>query len=285
MKVAVVGAGYAGLGISWYLIQKGFEVTVFDIGLGASIASTGLLHPFPGKEAKLSWRAYEGMTETSRLLDVSEKALGQKVCARNGILRLANTDSQMQNWPNQSLWISDGITVFSRLYLEGLKKACGLNVIFQKVSPEDLDNFDATVWASGDKTPWDFGFKRTIGQALLCKVEEPLSYSIIKEGHISLTENPYMVWVGSTYEHTEHPDPKKAMDLIKKVAKFYPQAHTFQPIEIVSGVRISPKIGYIPTVKAIDEKTWVFTGFGSRGLLYHALLAKELSEEIVSSLK
>ncbi len=32
----------------------------------------------------------------------------------------------------------------------------------------------------------------------------------------------------------------------------------------------------------IDPKTWVFSGLGSRGLLYHALLGEWLADAIVS---
>jgi glycine/D-amino acid oxidase-like deaminating enzyme len=284
MKVAVVGAGYAGLATCWYLKKQRFDVTVYDTGHGASIASTGLMHPYPGKDAKLSYKGFEALEESNFLINVAESAIGKKVCARNGILKLANTELQAKNWPNQSFWIKEGVTVFSRIYLEGLKKACNIQVQNQKVLPEDLNKYDLVIWSTGAQTIWDFGFKRTIGQALLCQVNHPLEHSIIKDGHISLTEDPNFVWVGSTYEHTQKPDPKKAIDLLKKVSAFYLPANDFKIIEVVSGVRIAPKVGYMPIIKKIDNRSWLFTGLGSRGLLYHAFFAKQLVEDIVLSL-
>jgi hypothetical protein len=60
------------------------------------------------------------------------------------------------------------------------------------------------------------------------------------------------------------------------VALFYPPARDFKIEEIRWGTRISPKVGYQPIIEKIGPKTWVFTGLGSRGLLYHSMLAKSL---------
>jgi glycine/D-amino acid oxidase-like deaminating enzyme len=73
------------------------------------------------------------------------------------------------------------------------------------------------------------------------------------------------------------PDPKKALQLLEKAKKIYPGAKEFEIVGIQVGVRIAPKIGYWPILQRVDSKTWVFTGLGSRGLMYHALLAKRLS--------
>src|SRR5690606_15119437 len=143
MKVAIVGAGYAGLSLCWHLLEtRGVEVTVFDEGSGegASVASTGLLHPFPGKFGKLACRAHDAMREANRLIE----AAGEGSSSATGILRLAMSDSQaLAFWQNASdgaqyldkegvqkllpsaiaqagLWIPEGKTVFSKPYLQGL---------------------------------------------------------------------------------------------------------------------------------------------------------------------
>ena len=36
-------------------------------------------------------------------------------------------------------------------------------------------------------------------------------------------------------------------------------------------------------VQQLDERTWAFGGLGSRGLLYHALLGRELAAQIGNS--
>lgn len=288
MKVAVVGAGMAGLAVTWYLLEKGCEVVVFDKGGGASVVSTGLLHACPGREAKLSWRAEEGIAETKKLLAV---AGGEAVFRQNGILRFAVTEEQRKSFAGESqtwlpqaanekvAWNPEGITVFSRPYLEALKKACcRAQFVKAEVTLADLGEFDQVILAGGADTlkVEELGLKTNIGQMLLCRWSEPLPMSLLGMGHITPTEDPALCQVGSTYEHSEKPDREKALQLLEKVAVFYPPAREFEVVEIRNGMRIAPKIGYKPVIAQIRENVWVFTGLGSRGLLYHALLAKEL---------
>lgn len=282
MKIAIVGAGYAGLAVAWNLCQKQQDVTVFDGGQGASHVSTGLLHPSPGRKAIPIWRAEEGMKAAIELLEAA--SVDRPVFVKNGILRIATTDEQRKDFGGDTLWNPDGITVFSRLYLEGLKKACkGAKFSSHWVQNlKELNDFDAIVLATGaDTLQWaDLPLKRTIGQCLICRWKEPISMSLLSHGHITPTEDPEYCLVGSTYEHTEKPDPKKALQLLEKAAIFYPPAKDFEVVEIRSGVRISPKEGYRPLIEQIGPKTWVFAGLGSRGLIYHALFAKTLTDAL-----
>ncbi len=292
MKIAVIGAGMAGLAMSWYLLQKNHTVTIFDRGDGASQASTGLLHPFPGRQAKLSWQAHEGMKATLELLNVA----GADTFVQNGILRFAADQAQRsaftedsRQWlalaaPEKVKWIPEGITVFSRKYLEGLRRACASAAFVQgRVGLQDLSDFDAIIIAAGAGT-LDFeeckqlGLKCNIGQMLICQWEEKIPFSLLGLGHITPTENPALCMVGSTYEHTSLPDREKALQLLEKVAVFYPPARSFKIVEVRSGVRIAPQEGYRPVVAKVRDNVWAFSGFGSRGLLYHALLAKSFVE-------
>ena len=67
-------------------------------------------------------------------------------------------------------------------------------------------------------------------------------------------------------------------ELKRRVAVFYPPAFDFQVEKVHAGVRMSPKEGVQPIVEEVEKKSWAFTGLGSKGMLYHALFAKELSE-------
>jgi glycine/D-amino acid oxidase-like deaminating enzyme len=286
MRAAVVGAGYAGLAVTWHLLQKQLDVTVFDGGEGASHVSTGLLHPAPGRKAVPIWRAEEGMQATLELLEIASLEL--PVYERTGILRIAATDEQRKNFGGETLWMPDGITVFSRRYLTGLKKACQ-KAKFQTQWIQDLaelDEFDLIVLTTGAETLRFFPLplKKTIGQCLICRWPERLSMSLLSQGHITPTEDPELCLVGSTYEHTDQPDPKKALELLDKAALFYPPAKDFKIVEICSGVRIAPQIGYKPVVEKVGPKTWVFTGLGSRGLIYHALFAKSFSQQLLANI-
>lgn len=302
MKVAVVGAGFAGLAAVWHLLEKNCTVTLFDGGEGASVVSTGLLHPFVGKQALPSLYAKEGIEEAKKLLQIAESTLGRPVAEENGILRPAITDQQKKDFRLQGiwweaeevqrrvpgaakapgLWIPEGITVYSRLYLQGLWLACekrGAKREKKKVALKDLVDFDRVILATGAGTLQfeecrHLPLKCTIGQSLICRWPERIPISLLSQGHITPTEDPAFCQVGSTYEHASEPDPKKALELLEKVALFYPPARDFKIVEIRCGVRIAPMQGYLPITDQINPKTWVLTGFGSRGLLYHALFAK-----------
>lgn len=309
-KVAIIGAGLAGLSTCYHLLSLGIDVTLFDpngIGGGASGASTGLLHPFAGRLALRSWNAEAGMRATQQLLQAAEKALGSAVAEHTGVFRPAIMESQFQAfrlrvkedseaiWQEHplfgsGLWIPGGITVYSRLYLQGLWKACSQATFIQEkiLSLKQLDSYHAIVIAAGFETPSfeeckQLPLKATKGQSLLCRWPKRLDFSVASLGHISPTEDPSLCQIGSTYERefkNSLPDPIIALPLKEKVALFYPPARDFEVIAIKAGVRISPIDGYRPIVAKVSDKAWVFTALGSRGLLYHALLGKALAQFI-----
>ncbi len=316
MSVCVVGAGLAGLSVAWHLAKQGVEVSLFDskgIGGGASSVSTGLMHPFPGKKGTRSLRSDEGMKETLLLLDVAEQAIGRSVALRNGLFRAAVTEEQKSSfrafqdpdveWKeislselavHEGLWIAKGVSVFSHLYLQGLWKACSsLGVQFYEecydYEKRDRSLFDAIVLAGGwemidlpicQKLP----LRLVLGQSVFCRWQRPLPFSIVSNGHMSVTEDPEICHLGSTYEHSRHPDPNQVQALMKRIGSFYLPVDELKIQEVRFGIRIAPKDGHMPIVKEVSPHTWVFTGLGSRGMLYHALLGRELAETICKSL-
>lgn len=311
-SVAIVGGGIAGVCLSYFLSEKGADVTLFDpqgIAGGASGVSTGLLHPFPGKKALRSQDADLGMAATFELIEIVERELGIEVAKRTGIFRPAVFDHQKENfslralqdedaiWCEKSpfgegIWIEKGATVFTEAFLKGLftlSQRKGAKLIYEKVAClEELSSYDKVILAMGEKTlefPLckNLPLKVTKGQTLLCEWKEPLAFSLVSMGHISPTQNPRLSQVGSTYEHgflDLLPDPKVALSLIEKVAHFYPDAKNLKVEEIRSGARISPIAGYLPLIEKVGKNTWVFTGLGSRGMLYAALYARKLSQKI-----
>lgn len=278
MKVAVVGAGLAGLAVIWHLIERGFEVTVFDGGTGASHASTGLLHPYPGKKAIKTDRADEGMEASIALLEIASQ--NRSCYEQSGIKRFAVNEEQKTLFGGDSIFIEAGITVYSQIYLEELKKACKeakfINASVRSI--DELSEYKYSIFTVGKDTQdfFDIPLKKTIGQSLLCRWKKRLPCALLGGVHITPTEDPELCQVGSTYEHTEEPSQEKALELIKRLEPIYPEAKELEVIEIRSGVRSSPKVGYMPIVRKMSPKVWVFTGLGSRGLIYHSLFAREL---------
>lgn len=309
-KIAVIGAGLAGLSSALHGCMQGYDVTIFDkfgVGRGASGVSTGLLHPFPGKTGAISWNAWEGMQATHSFLEIAANAIGQNVASFTGIFRPAITQQQIVDYQaNQNdqsiwqtkelingfsvpgLWIPKGITVFSEVYLQGLYQAClnkGAEFRLEPYSPNT--KFDVVIYAIGagiKEEPFvkTLSLRSAIGQSLKCHWDDPLAFSLASKGYITLTQNPSICQVGSTYEHTPLPDPQKALELLAQVSAFYPKAKDFKVIEIGHGMRISPRSGHRPVIEKVANNTFVFTGLGSRGMLYHALYGKMLMELIKS---
>lgn len=185
-NIAVIGAGFAGLGVSWHLKQQnpGSHITIFDplgIGGGTSGIAAGLLHPYTGEHAKLNKFGHEGMQATQLLLNIASQALGEQVFQASGILRLALNESQVSDfttrikqndplewWSNdkcqasipgidcEGLWIPSGITVYTKRYLEGLWRACSERGVQFKQKAihnlSELDAFDIVVVAAGIST-------------------------------------------------------------------------------------------------------------------------------------
>jgi glycine/D-amino acid oxidase-like deaminating enzyme len=295
MRIAVIGAGIAGLAVAYHLLKKGAEVTLYDGGPGASHASTGLLYPCPGRMAGRTWQSKEGMAATLELIDAAESALGLLVADRSGILRLPWAEWQKKaflkhcrkspdqaTWTGEGMFIPSGMTVFSKRYLAGLKKACArARLITAKVENLSDIQADRIILATGAETTKLANLPLTPvkGQALLCRWKDPLPYSLVGNGHITRTEDPHLCLIGSTYEHnfiSPHPDPNVIPELLAKAAAFHPPAKDYEVIDVIAGIRMAPSNGTRPMIEQLDARTWVMTGFGSRGLLYHALLAKKL---------
>ena len=311
-KIAIAGGGLAGLSACWALLQyPAVSVTLFDplgIGEGASGVSAGLLHPFPGKWGRKSWCADEGMQASRALIDRVEEELGRPVSDRRGILRLAITgqqvrdftacvDPQVEWWPKErvrelipeaapvgGLWIPQGITVYSRLYLHGLWSLCqkkGARLEQREVSSE---GFDQVIMATGPLAAplLSSPVKITRGQTLICRWPQPLPFSLLSQGHLTPTADPTLCQIGSTYEDPSTPlNPEEALALRDKIALFYPPARDFPVVETRVGFRVAREGGYRPFVLKIDPKTWVFAGLGSRGMLYHAWLGSALAEAVL----
>jgi glycine/D-amino acid oxidase-like deaminating enzyme len=293
VRIAVVGAGLAGLGVTYFLVQKGFSVTLFDengIGFGASQIPIGLCHPYVGRSGKPSKFSTEALLLTKELIENAEKTSGKNLANRNGILRLDWTPFEW--YPDlqkmsEGVLICSGMTVFLNEYVHALYASLkNVDLVKKKISSKkELEEFDKIIFAMGfGMNQFDLPVKYVKGQVVIGSIKKPLERTVMKaRGHLSPMQGN-KVQLGSTYEHhfsSCEPDREVAeRDLSKKLEAFFPIPDEFIIDECKAGVRVCVKEGYLPIVQKWSEKVYLFTGLGSRGLLYHAYYGRHLANLI-----
>ncbi len=313
-RIAILGAGFAGLAVCWFLLKRGgVEVTLFDRqgpGGGASGTSAGLLHPFTGPNAKVPWNGLAAFDESRQLL----AEVAPETVRADGILRMAMSAQQRASFlctsqtyptvqwvddcrtvyphlaPVAGILLSEGLTVHSQLYLEALYKRCQrLGMLFKKQEISSLQQFDAyahVIVALGAEITGlpefaQLPLRQVKGQILQVKWPEKFL-----ELPLPITAGVYLVpgsevVLGATYEKTPFPSANDFAhkELIPKLCEMVPAFPDPQIIGTRSGLR-AVLAGHLPLVKQIDERIWIFTGLGSKGLLYHAWLAKRLADSL-----
>lgn len=323
MKIAIIGAGFCGLATAWHIFQKNphIKITLFDekpIGKGTSGIAAGLLHPFAGAHSKYNWKGHEGMEATKELLAVSSSSLGKPITAKSrGILRLALNEEQVldfrlcaEKYPTETewldsaqelapgcvqapaLWIKEGLSVYSALYLEGLYKACEKAQFEQRKihSLKELDHFDAVIVTAGGKSLQieelsNIPIKLTKGQLLELEWPNipPLNFTLNSHVYLLMTPGNRSCLTGATFEKNfanDDIDLETAKnELLPKVAELFPPLKNAKILNSFAGLRaVTPN--HLPMIQEISPSSWLLTGMGSKGLLYHALFARELAERI-----
>ena len=297
MKIAVVGAGFCGLACAYYATRRGYNVCLFDktsIGAGASGISAGLLHCYSGPKAKLSWEGHAAMQDSIELLDVASQAHEAPVYTQSGIFRpqIAGMDySQILQYPDVEQWeggifIRSGITVNCSAYLQGLWLACQGTCFEQRAvyHPSELSGFDKIIFTVGsgqnevkgvDHPPVSLIKGQTL--ELEWPFDTPIPYAI-NAGVQFAQIAPKSVWAGATYERswqTLGPDPKAEDEIRKKIALFSTSYAALPLKAMYAGFRAATG-NKLPFITATSPNIYTIGGMGSKGLLYHAFMAKKL---------
>lgn len=297
-----------------------FEVTLFDpgeIGDNASGLAAGLLHPYPGAHAKLIKGAKEGYQATLELIaEVCESAMQSTGILRIAVTDEQKSDFKIcsetyedVDWldgeicqeiqpglvPAPGILILSGKLIDTTAYLLGLWKACeskGVQWDKRKVnSLKELASYDLIIIASGAEITAipelsHLPIRPVKGQLLEIEWPEslpPLKIPINSKAYILPTSTPSRCIVGATFERkfsSIKPDLATALEYLRpKMSALFPELEHAKIIDCRAGIRASTS-DHFPLMQQVNSNTWVLTGMGSKGLLFHALYAKILVEEI-----
>lgn len=286
---------------------------------GASYIAAGLMHPFIGSKGLLSEQGLEGMQASRELLEVADKALGGESVFKEGLYRVAMNGFQKTMFSRWSRKLPDlvrqlseeevechphilgggpvyeikcGVSVTMPRYLVGLRRAfeaLGGSYIKGWVSQSDIKQRGQVIYAVGrhlDKFSvlGDLNIHMFKGQLLLADkpCDTSLEKAIIGRGYVS--ESAGQIVIGSTYEKgkcDELIDQDFAIaDIMPKLATFASLKHPLNICGVRAGVRVVNKDHYFPIAKRVSNREYVITGMGSRGLLYHALIGKQVVDLI-----
>ncbi|MFZ4773124.1 MAG: NAD(P)/FAD-dependent oxidoreductase [Chlamydiia bacterium] len=305
-RYLVAGRGFVGLSIAYFLkkLAPQSEVLLYDpnpLCTSASGAASGLLEPITGRMATSTARAAEGMEATRALLDVVSDHLGGKVYIGGGVLHPPMNLVQRNIYKNKVLQhpeqfafdeegvfvVKEGINVFSRLYLEGLfslVQSMGVQFIPKKVPFDEPAKRIFLGIGAGIEEFFPGQFSLTRGQAMEVKRGAThFTLPKVHKGYIALDADPDIYHVGSTYEREnldKEPDSNKAIEELKRRnEEIYPEVHNVEILAVRSGVRVYAGQIKLPQIIQKGPNVVALTGFGSKGLLYHALYAQELVEK------
>ena len=309
MNIAIIGAGFAGLSTAHFLLEEGpVSITIFDakgVGAGASGVCSGLLHPYPGLAARRSQNAHEALLIAKELLKIAEAHTPKQVAARSGILRTCmdskqreqlhqaiNAFGDVEHLEGDTFLIHSGITVHSENYLEGLfasLKKKGVVLEIRKIETlKELEHFDRIVIAAGFGVRAfpeckDLNIKFMKGQSFRMKGRLMHPTSHISKGYIAHLGCSDYFDLGSSYER-EFVDDLPNEDVAKKYLqeKIDALVECSIILECRAGVRVCNRSHYLPLIAQLNEKAYVFTALGSRGLLYHGLYGRSLSRLLLS---
>lgn len=323
-KIAIIGAGFSGLATAWHLLQSShLQVEIFDPlgpGGGTSGIASGLLHPFVGAFSNLNWQGFNGIQATNQLLEVSSTVLGVPVASQTGMLRIALTPLQVEKfkrcaekYPENVGWmdrieisgiqaapgifIKNAQVVNCRSYLKGLWIACEkLGAYFHYTSVKSLNelkDYRGIVIATGAEAHSFSETKRLEINPVKGQILEfasngrlPFQFPLNSQAYL-IQETETSLIGGATYEKrfsSLEPNPDFAIkELIPKIAHYFPAIKEMKITGCRAGARASTP-DHLPIIKEVKKNCWVLSGMGSKGLLYHALFARELAQRITPPL-
>lgn len=195
--------------------------------------------------------------------------------------------------PHPGIFIKNTVALQSEKYLRGLFIAAqrnGVRWVVNKISSlAELDQYDKIIIATGADTSSikelaQIPLTLFKGQAL--KLQWPdniplLPFPINSQAYLLMNPDGKSCTAGATYERVfENGLPNREVaikEILPKINAFLPIFKESDVLDCKSGIRATTP-SKRPMAEKINEKTWIITGMGAKGLLYHSLLAKEIAE-------
>jgi glycine/D-amino acid oxidase-like deaminating enzyme len=322
--IAIIGAGFAGCAVAFYLLSSKSlapKVTIYHqdpVGIGASGVASGLLHPFPAGKTRLSFQGFKALHAALMLLNATQDRTNLRLYQGGGILKLALEDEEKKNFAKLSLvqegvvfysqdmiqkylqvktsypglLLQPGYTVYCKDYLAALASVIqdlgGEFIQAQVDTLERLHSFDKIIVCAGaGSKSFSQTSKLQLVKGQILTMEFPFrltSKSLIGEGYIAVTQDPYVYHVGSSYEH-HFKDPLPELEVAKKKIldpwiNIFPEMKQGKIISCDAGLRLMHTKNYLPLIQKLNATTFSFSALGSRGLLYHAYVAQKLVEAL-----
>ncbi len=314
MKIAIVGAGLAGLAlaIECKKATPQSQIMLFDPQKAENRTSAlaQLLYPFAGLYCKLNWEGEKSFNRSISLLNETQNFTQKKFFNPVKLLKTAHTPKQVESFKEAAkkyleveftphtdyglagVWISNAIQIEAVEYLNALEMRCfSLGIVLQSTYFIDSmkEEFDHVIYASGyacQKLFPNLKLSLLKGQALILKRPDDFSLDynlLIHQLHILPSFDQQSVYVGNTFERDPidfNPNRQVALELLwPDLIQYFPMFSKNDLIEVKSGIRLNAP-SRLPMISRLDSKTWVFSAFGSKGLLYHAYLSELLAKHL-----
>lgn len=189
------------------------------------------------------------------------------------------------------IFLTGGLAIDSMSYLRGLWKGCeALGGVLERAeiaNIEELSDFSHVVLATGAE-PLPFAIERGVklrpvkGQVLDVKWPNgmpPLPYSVNGQAYVVMGSDETSCTIGATFERqpqSGEPDPTVAEPyLLERAIQMIPGLKGCDVLECRAGIRAAAP-DHKPFLKQLDYRCWTVGGLGSKGLLYHAWLGRQV---------
>jgi len=103
----------------------------------------------------------------------------------------------------------------------------------------------------------------------------PLSLSV--SGHGYVVSGPSTIIVGTTYERdfsTDTPTDEATKVILDTASTMIPGLNRLSPLQTAAAVRVGVPGTRLPMIGPVAKRIWIFTGLGSKGILFASLLSR-----------